>query len=76
MYWKVPTIVPEPVRGEVAVGEAVTSSTPPAGSVTFARPKSSSLAPEGVSITLPGFRSRWMTFFRCALSSASAIWMA
>ena len=38
----------------------------------FARPKSSSFAPDRVSITLPGFRSRWTMPARCARSSASA----
>ena len=35
-----------------------------------------SLAPLLVSITLPGFRSRWTMPLRCALSSASAISIA
>ena len=44
--------------------------------MSFARPKSSSLAPLFVSMMLPGFRSRWTMPWRCALSSASAISMA
>ncbi len=43
---------------------------------SFARPKSSNLAPALVSMTLPGFRSRWMTPCRCAAASASAISVA
>ena len=39
----------------------------------FANPKSSTLAPSLVSMTLPGFRSRWIIPVRCARSSASAI---
>jgi len=41
-----------------------------------ASPKSRSFVPVRVSITLPGFRSRWMTPCRCARSSASAISVA
>ena len=44
--------------------------------VARARPKSISFAPLRVSITLPGFRSRWTIPRRCAVSSASAIWIA
>jgi hypothetical protein len=33
-----------------------------------------SFAPERVSMTFPGFRSRWITPARCARSSASATW--
>ena len=40
-------------------------------------PKSSSLTtPSGVTLTLPGLRSRWVIPFSCAASSASAIWRA
>ena len=39
----------------------------------LASPKSSSFAPARVSMTLPGFRSRWMMPARCAASSAAAI---
>ena len=41
------------------------------GAALFARPKSSSLAPDFVSITLAGFRSRCTMPERCAVSSAS-----
>ena len=52
------------------VGAARTS--PPSA---FARPKSSTLtSPPGVTFTLAGFRSRWMTPRSCAASSAPAIW--
>ena len=42
---------------------------------SFARPKSRSFTPDFVSMTLPGFKSRWTIPCRCALSSASAISM-
>ena len=74
MYWNVPTIDPSVVSGLVAVGGAVRSEGV-AGAIDLARPKSSSLAPIGVSMMLPGLRSRWIRFCRCALSSASAIWI-
>ena len=69
MYGRVPRISPWNVSA-VAVG---CSATPLA---TLARPKSSSLAPVFVSITLPGFKSRWTTPARCAKARPSAIWMA
>ncbi len=79
MYWKVPTIVPSAVSGPAIVGDCVSVATltplpgRPAGAAARARPKSISLAPALVSITLPGFRSRWTMPARCARSSASAI---
>src|SRR6266404_1785005 len=42
------------------------------GAAGLASPKSSSFAPLGVSMMLPGFRSRCTTPLPCALSSASA----
>ena len=43
----------------------------------FASPKSSTFTlPSGVTLMLAGLRSRWMTPFSCAASSASAIWSA
>ena len=39
----------------------------------LARPKSSSFAPDFVSMMFEGFKSRWITPVRCAFSSASAI---
>ena len=41
--------------------------------VALARPKSSSLAPDLVSMIFPGFRSRWRIPLRCALSRPDAI---
>jgi len=80
MYWKVPTSVPSAVRGAATVGDCVSAAsvTPlpapgPASPVARARPKSMSLAPDFVSITFPGFMSRWITPARWARSSASAI---
>ena len=43
------------------------------GVTALARPKSISLAPDLVSMMLPGFRSRWTTPLRWARSSPSAI---
>ena len=78
MYWNVPSTVPRSVRGRlacisVARRESLEVETPAAPAWNFARPKSSSFTPDFVSITLPGFRSRWTIPCRCALSSASAI---
>ncbi len=67
MYWNVPTIVPCWVSGVacelviVAVSSADTGFTV---LISFANPKSISLAPVLVSITLPGFRSRCTTPWR------------
>jgi hypothetical protein len=75
MYWVVPTIVPCSVRGFCWVGSDDSAS---AGAVSFpvhARPKSRSFAPDRVSMTLPGFRSRWTMPCRWAASSADAIWI-
>ncbi len=79
MYWNVPRIVPSCVRfSPVAAPITVGSDVAPddgalVGAIAFASPKSSSLTPVFVSITLPGFRSRCTIPCRCALSSASAI---
>ena len=74
MYWKVPTIAPSRVSGWATVGEAATvRSLPPPTAALRASPKSMSLAPVRVIITLPGLRSRWTTPARWARSSASAI---
>ncbi len=56
MYCIVPTIIPCAVSARLTVGEEPIS--PCKISPPFARPKSSSLAPDFVSITFPGFRSR------------------
>ena len=54
MYWKVPRIVPSCVSGLCSVAPSrLPTPTPP-----FASPKSSSLAPVFVIMTLPGFKSR------------------
>jgi hypothetical protein len=60
MYWKVPTMVPSTVNGVVMVGDAAMLFSLAMGIAAFANPKSSSLAPSLVSMTLPGLRSRWM----------------
>ena len=70
MYWNVPRIVPSAVRGFCCVAP---SGGLKAAAPLFARPKSSSFAPDFVIMMLPGFRSRWTIPARCALSSASAI---
>ena len=71
MYWSVPTSTPSAVMG-VSPGARV-SLLKMLSTGGRARPKSSSLAPERVSMTLAGLRSRWITPWRCARSSASAI---
>ena len=58
MYWKVPTIVPCCVTGVVRVTAAVSVAPTASGTAAFARPKSSSFAPDLVIMMLPGFRSR------------------
>ena len=77
MYWNVPRIVPCWVRcwGEAIVGSDVSWVCAACGASVLARPKSSSLTPPFVSITLPGLRSRWTIPCRCARSRASAIWI-
>ena len=75
MYWNVPSRLPASVSGLACVGNVERPPAAiPAGSAIRARPKSSSLAPVFVSMTLPGLRSRWTMPARWALSSASAIW--
>jgi hypothetical protein len=61
--------------GDVIVGDAVTSAWPAAasGCASFASPKSKSLAPDAVSMTFPGFRSRCTIPARWARSNASQI---
>ena len=60
MYQNVPRMLPAAV---IAAGGVVGTIDRPltatTGTLVFARPKSSSLAPDFVSITLPGLRSRW-----------------
>ena len=60
MYWRVPRIVPSAVTGAgvVAVLTSEKAGADESGAMVRARPKSSSLSPDFVSITLPGFRSR------------------
>ena len=81
MYWNVPTIIPAPVSGVARVGVWLSSTDGPGelpaaaafGPMTRASPKSSSLAPDLVSMTFEGLRSRCTIPCRWALSSASAI---
>ena len=70
MYWYVPTIVPSPVSGLLAVTAVGDDDNIGDG---LARPKSSSLAPDLVSMMFPGLRSRCTIPLLWALSSASAI---
>ena len=59
---------------EVTVGEADGSELAARSSVALASPKSSTLTPPpGASTTLAGFRSRWITPWPWAASSAVAI---
>jgi len=71
MYCTVPINVPRAVSCSCV---SIVGSGPGASNLTS--PKSSSLAPVFVSMTLPGFRSLWTIPRRCAFSSASAIWIA
>ena len=76
MYGRVPRIMPSCVRLSALpaiVGNDESSEGSLTGAIAFASPKSSSLTPDFVNITLPGFRSRWTIPCRCALSRASAI---
>ncbi len=78
MYGAVPRMTPASVPPTlVTVGDRERSGAelPAAPSKPFARPKSSTLTlPSGVTFTLPGLRSRWMTPAACAASSPSATW--
>ena len=71
MYWNVPRMDPCSVRGFCCVGSD-DNSFAASRSCSLASPKSTSLAPGGVSMMFPGFKSRCTTPSRCALSSASA----
>ena len=78
MYAAVPRICPTPViiASVVIAGDWDNPTAPGAAgaSANFARPKSSTFTvPSGRTLMLAGFRSRWMTPFSCAASSASAI---
>ena len=54
-------------------GSSCPSSFAPPSAAVFASPKSSSFAPDFVSMTLPGLRSRWVMPWRCAACRAEAI---
>jgi hypothetical protein len=75
MYWKVPTIVPCSVSGLSSVRSDESASPVRGSSPVRARPKSRSFAPDCVSMTFPGFRSRWTMPCRWAASRAKAIWI-
>jgi len=64
-------VVSFPISAVISVRASAVGSC-----LSLAKPKSSSFAPDFVSMILPGFKSRWMTPWRWALSSASEIWMA
>ena len=78
MYAAVPRIMPICVACAVTVGELIASACDvPAGSIAFARPKSSTFTvPSARILMLAGLRSRWMMPCSCAASSASAICLA
>ena len=64
---------PASVARMVSVGESAVVG-PADFSAVLARPKSRTFTtPSGVTMTLPGFRSRWMMPLSWAASSASAI---
>ena len=73
MYWKVPTMVPSPVSLDCSIVISVRAAARGAGPICLAKPKSMSLAPFFVSMTLAGFRSRCVIPNLCALARASAI---
>jgi hypothetical protein len=69
-------MLPSAVSGLSPVARALSSEaadTGTPGACSLANPKSSSFAPDFVSITLPGLRSRWTIPRRWATSSAPAI---
>ena len=65
------------IAGAVSVGEfamRLAALAAPAGSIAFARPKSSTFTvPSARTLMFAGLRSRWMMPCSCAASSASAI---
>jgi hypothetical protein len=76
MYAAVPKIIPAwVIAGVVIVGDSdALGDELPAGSMAFARPKSSTLTvPSLRTLMFAGFRSRWMIPCSCASSSASRI---
>ena len=77
MYWNVPRIVPCSVSAARHLGRERRGRGRDftGAAAVFARPKSRSFTPDFVSMTLPGFRSRWTIPGGCASSSASAISM-
>ena len=78
MYPAVPMIIPAWVACMVNVGELVGLPSPGVDAwPTAASPKSSTFTtPAGVTMMLPGFRSRCVMDFSCAASRASAICFA
>jgi len=76
MYCNVPRIVPSAVAALFIVGSCDSGMTGDTSCFSFAKPKSNSFVPDFVSMTLPGFRSRWVMPVRCALSRASEISIA
>ena len=64
-------------RDRRRVRETLVALDAPAGSIAFARPKSSTFTvPSARTLMFAGFRSRWMMPCSCAASSASAICFA
>jgi hypothetical protein len=76
MYWNVPTIMPSLVSLACSWVISVRALASGAEPDCFARPKSISLAPLLVSMTLAGFRSRCVIPSLWAFDSASATWAA
>ena len=58
MYCSVPRIVPCIVTGVIPVGAIERPDAATTACVTFVNPKSSSFAPDFVSMMFPGLRSR------------------
>ncbi len=73
MYGGVPTVC----RTSTLASDALNGTLPASTSCSRARPKSRIFAPpSGDSITLAGFRSRWMTPSECAWTNALESWRA
>src|SRR4051794_26729063 len=73
MYCKVPTMTRSPVRGADRVADMTLIAPWSPSAASLASPKSRSFAPDFVSITFEGLRSRWIMPCRCAVDNASAI---
>ena len=77
MYCTVPRIVPCAVSGAAVASRVIPDiEIGAAAPRSFATPKSSSFAPDLISMILAGLRSRWTMPALCAAPSALVIWAA